>query len=154
MTFAETLSAVVVGGLLTGGLTLLGVWFTAKKAAEAAEATDARRDATEQLRWTRDQKLAAYSGYIAKLDAWSEPVTQEAVAGVWRAVAAYDHVKLLASPEVDAAASALINRVTELSALFAQTPLDSDAALAGTRSYAEEYRALLHAMRRELGVDP
>lgn len=153
VTFAETLAAVVVGGLLTGGLTLLGVWFTARKAAETAAAADARRDTAEQLRWTRDHKFAAYSGYIAKLDTWREPITPEVLAGVERAVAAYNHVKFLASPDVDAAASALINRSMDLFARFAQRPLDSDAVLASTRSYGEAYRALLQTMRRELGIE-
>lgn len=153
MTFTDTLAAVVVGGLLTGGLTLLGVWFTAKKAAETAAAADARHDAAEHLRWTRDQKLAAYSSYIAELDTWSDPITPEVLAGVKRAVAAHSHVKLLASVEVEAAASALVNLSTELDRLLAQALLDEAAILACTKRYSNAYRALLHAMRRELGVE-
>jgi len=157
MTFAETLAAVVVGGLLTGGLTLLGVWFTAKKAAEAAEAADARRDAAEQLRWTRDQKLAAYSAFIAETDAWpdSDQVTDAdaVVALVKKIAASYTHVKLLASVEVDAASSAYFNRQMELMRTLKQSPRERAVQVASARNLRDAYVALLHAMRREIGVE-
>jgi hypothetical protein len=155
MTFAETLAAVVVGGLLTGGLTLLGVWFTARKAADAAAAADARHDAAEQLRWTRDQKLAAYSAFIAETDAWpdGDQVTDAVLALVKQIAASYTHVKLLASVEVDAAASAYFNRQMELMGALKQSPGDRAVLVASARSLRDAYVALLHAMRREIGVE-
>jgi len=166
MSFKDTLIAVALTGVLTIAGVLLGAWQAARTAAEgdkrrdaALEAADARRDAAEHQRWIREKRLAAYTAFLAETDAWPDDASANGSTDAFLAVAkkvsaASGHVKLMASPDVDQAASAYFNRQMELTRVCAQSPpADRAALIASTTALRDAYVALLGAMRREVGVE-
>jgi hypothetical protein len=167
MSFAETLLAGAVGGFVTGVLAIAGVLLGSRQASQVAvdsdkrrdaslEAADVRHDASEQQRWIQEKRLAAYSAFLAETDPQGDDQSTLGVATVARqASAAFAHVKLLASADVDRAASAFFNRYMDFAGVSAQSPpADEAVLLASAQAYSDAYRGLLHAMRRELGVEP
>jgi hypothetical protein len=79
MTYTQTILASVIGGGVVGVFALAGVVYTSHRAATAAaaadrraaaaEAADRRHAAAEQARWAREQRIAAYLEYVARVDA-------------------------------------------------------------------------------------
>jgi hypothetical protein len=156
-----------------GVLALLGVVYTSHRAAAAAEAADRRHANAEQARWAREQRMAAYLEYLARVDAQAaqgivvrvilrspHPATASNVdhMELFRhcsrdALSAYRRLSMVASREVFFAASRLNLALTDKATVVSMEPpaTDAEVAAAGV-DYEPAHQALLAAIRLELGV--
>jgi hypothetical protein len=165
-------------------LALAGVVFTSlraakageaadRRAAAAAEAADRRHADAEQARWAREQRIAAYLEYLARVDAQAaqgivvrvilrspNPATASNVdhLELFRhcsrdSLSAYRRLSMVASREVFLAASRLNQALTDMATVVSKEPpaTDAEVAAAGV-DYEPAHRALLAATRLELGV--
>ena len=172
LTFAQTVFASALGGVVVGVLALAGVLITSRRAAMAAVAADARHADAENARWLREQRIAAYLELLVRLGAQAAQVrivhtlfvhspnaagNAEAVEqfheSVGDATTAFDRVQMIASAAVVSAATRLIQALSQMAQIAtAQTPAaDADYDAAGA-DYRPAYKLFLDAVRQELRV--
>jgi hypothetical protein len=166
VSFGQTILASVIGGVIA----LVGVYVASRRAATAAEEADRRREGTDHGRWIREQRLAAYTEYLTRVEAVSYQTSavssfEESGPGYVDAnslltelrsqtLPAYHRVAVLGSDQVRVAFRLFDVAVDRLADLARERlnagDAEGDAAqAAGLAAYSEAYRNLVAAMRQE-----